>query len=524
MLKKIKVNHSALYFTGLVITIISLPLSQFALSVGQFVLLGNWLLEMNFKSKIKTFFSNKAAIILVSLYLLHVAGLIYTTDFNYAFKDLRVKLPLLALPIIFATTQPLDLKKFDRLLWLFIGACLAATFIGIGILMFKDVSDIREISPFISHIRLSLNICLAIFFTGYFLFSKFKGQLKYQILSGLCILWLIAFLIFSESATGFYVLFGALFCLVIWGFTRIQSTRLKRFVIILALLIPVVLGIYLYFTAKAYLSPHRNDLKNLENYSIQGNAYSHDTSKFSVENGSFIGLYVCDKELRERWNSRSKLDYDDEDEKGQELKITLIRYLNSKGLRKDAEGLNQLDEKDIRNVEQGIANQYYAKKFNPNSRIYKFLWEYQSMKRGAGPGGLSFVQRLEYWKAATGIIHENFWFGVGTGDMDEAFRIQYEEIKTQLPPDVRHRSHNQFLAIFTAFGVFGFIWFIFTLIYPPIQLKAFRNFRYFVFFAIISLSMLFEDTLETQMGATLFAFFNSFLLFVQKDDPPESNL
>ncbi len=131
MLKKIKVNHSALYFTGLVITIISLPLSQFALSVGQFVLVGNWLLEMNFKSKIKTFFSNKAAIILVSLYLLHVAGLLYTTDFNYAFKDLRIKLPLLALPIIFATTQPLDPKKFDRLLWLFIGACLAATLIGI---------------------------------------------------------------------------------------------------------------------------------------------------------------------------------------------------------------------------------------------------------------------------------------------------------------------------------------------------------------------------------------------------------
>ncbi len=111
MLKKIKVNHSALYFTGLVITIISLPLSQFALSVGQFVLVGNWLLEMNFKSKIKSFLSNKAAIILVSLFLLHVAGLIYTTDFNYALKDLRIKLPLLALPIIFATTQPLDSQK-----------------------------------------------------------------------------------------------------------------------------------------------------------------------------------------------------------------------------------------------------------------------------------------------------------------------------------------------------------------------------------------------------------------------------
>ncbi len=79
------------------------------------------------------------------------------------------------------------------------------------------------------------------------------------------------------------------------------------------------------------------------------------------------------------------MDYDGKDEKGQELKMTLIRYLNSKGLRKDAEGMDQLDEKDIRNVEQGIANQYYAKKFNLNSRIYKFLWEYQVDEKRCWP-------------------------------------------------------------------------------------------------------------------------------------------
>jgi len=33
--------------------------------------------------------------------------------------------------------------------------------------------------------------------------------------------------------------------------------------------------------------------------------------------------------------------------------------------------------------------------------------------------------------------------------------------------------------------------------------------------------MVFEDTIETQMGATLFAFFNTFLLFVQKENSTE---
>ncbi len=461
MLKAIKVDHSAIYFTGLAIMIISLPLSQFALSVGQFVLVGNWLMEGNFKNKYKAFISNKAAIVLVSLFLLHVAGLIHTTDFNYAFKDLRIKLPLLALPIIFVTTPALITKKFDLLLWLYIGAVLVATFIGFGILLFTDISNIREISPFISHIRLSLNICFAIFLMGYFVVRNYTGQLKMMVLLATGILWFIAYLIISESATGFFVLFGTLFFLSIWSLIRIQNAGLKRWVIILAFLFPVGITAYIYFTARAYLNPNKDELENLDQFSVRGNPYSHDPLNYTVENGKFIWLYVCDVELRESWNSRSNLDYDGLDESGQEIKTTLIRYLNSKGLRKDADAVEQLDDQDIRNIEQGIANRYYAGKFNLNARIYKFLWEYQAMKRGANPGGLSLVQRIEYWKAALGIIKENFWFGVGTGDMDQAFNLQYEKMKTRLPVEFRHRSHNQFLAIFTAFGVFGFIWFVF---------------------------------------------------------------
>jgi len=215
------------------------------------------------------------------------------------------------------------------------------------------------------------------------------------------------------------------------------------------------------------------------------------------------------------------LDYDGDDEKGQVLKITLIRYLNSLDQRKDARGMENLNDQDIVNIEQGIANHHYTKKFDPRTRIYKFLWEYQALRRGDNPKGLSMVQRLEYWRAAAGIIQDHFWIGVGTGDMDEAFSVQYEKMNTKLPPEFRHRSHNQFLAIFTAFGLFGFLWFLFSLLYPPIYLKAFRNFLYVSFFMIITLSMVFEDTIETQMGATLFAFFNTFLLFVKKENPPE---
>ncbi|MEZ5082341.1 MAG: hypothetical protein R2750_02635 [Bacteroidales bacterium] len=66
------------------------------------------------------------------------------------------------------------------------------------------------------------------------------------------------------------------------------------------------------------------------------------------------------------------------------------------------------------------------------------------------------------------------------------------------------------MAIFVSFGSVGLIWFIFTIIYPGIKLNKFNTYHYLVFWIIITLSMMVEDTLETQMGVTLYAFFNAF--------------
>ncbi|MCK4637825.1 MAG: hypothetical protein KAT33_00235, partial [Bacteroidales bacterium] len=82
----------------------------------------------------------------------------------------------------------------------------------------------------------------------------------------------------------------------------------------------------------------------------------------------------------------------------------------------------------------------------------------------------------------------------------------------------RLRSHNQFMSIFIAFGLLGFMWFIFTLLYPPIKTRKFLNYFYAIFFITIILSMFTEDTIESQAGATFFAFFNSFLIFCQKNE------
>jgi hypothetical protein len=451
---------------------------------------------------------------LISLYFLHVIGLFYTTDFNYALKDLRIKLPLLALPVIFATTKTLEAKKIDLLLLMHMGAVMVASFISFGILLTQDISDIRDVSPFISHIRLSLNVVLAIFFAGYFIFFRYRDSIMHQVVFGVVILWFTGFLFVIESVTGIFTLLGTSLFLLVYGIIKYRNLYLRLTLAMAFLLIPTFFYMIINDAYRAYSTPYKNDLNNLEKFSELGNPYTHDTIHQPVESGSYVGIYVSVEELGNAWSRKSSMPFDSLDEKRNLLKHTLIRYLNSMGLRKDSAGLVKLSSEDIRNVEQGFANVTYTKKLSVKSRLYKIFWEYETLSRGGNPSGHSLLQRLEFWRVSSMIIKKNFWIGVGTGDIPDAFARQYEESNSPLAPEFRHRAHNQYLAIFITFGLVGLIWFLFTLYYPPASLKRYSDFRYFVFIIIISLSMLVEDTLETQMGVTLYAFFNSFFLFV----------
>ena len=170
-------------------------------------------------------------------------------------------------------------------------------------------------------------------------------------------------------------------------------------------------------------------------------------------------------------------------------------------------------------VEDGIPNFKFAKMSRVKQRIYKILWGYDVYRITGNPSGHSVIQRFEYWKAAVSIISDNPFFGVGTGDLQEAFDKYYIKTNSLLKNEKRLRSHNQFLAIGIALGIPAMLWFIFSLIYPAYYSKRFFSFHYFVFFIIAISSMLTEDTLETQVGVTFYAFFNVLFLFgIEKEN------
>jgi len=523
-------KHNYIYIFFLSLLAVSLPLSIFLMSVAQFGLIINWVLQGLFFDerkesiwfKFKIFLTNKTALAFTLIFLLHIIGLLYTSlthdTLHYALKDLRIKLPLLLLPLIISTTAPVSKKELKTILLLFVCAVCIATFISTYYYLNNVVSNIRDISRFISHIRFSLMIVMAIAILFYHAFNCNLKHRTEQITYIILIFWLAFFLFLFESITGLSVLI----ILLVFSVFKFLFSKKPLLIKLSAVLLVAILCVTSYFYFKSIIGDyfHKNivDFNTLDTHTVLGNPYKHDTTSLESENGNLIWIYISEEELAEEWGKRSTFSFSGYDKKNQYLQFTLIRFLTSKGLRKDAEGLKKLSDFEIKAIEKGIPSVCDLEKMTIKKRVHQILKEYEYYTKDGDANGLSVMQRLEFVKTALGIIKQNFIFGVGTGDVNIAFKKEYERTNSKLEDKNRWRAHNQYLSIFVAFGLFGFIVFLFALFYPPLKNKGFSDNRYLAFFIIIIISMLTEDTLETQAGVTFFAFFNTLFIFGTKNN------
>jgi hypothetical protein len=511
-------NRTNLYYFGLALMIAALPLSKYVMSMAQMGLTLNWLIDPRILDKWKAFFKNKPAMAITGIFVFHIIGLIWTTDFDYAAKDLRTKLPLLALPIIISTSPKVGRKLFHYLLLLFIAANVAGSGFSIHKLLTEDIVEIRKISMFMSHIRFSLNICVAIFSGFYLIFvSKFfKRNAKLFIL--LLVIWLLIFLVILESITGITIILITSGILAIRYITNSKQPIIKYALIAVLIAVPTLLFFYIRGMYLDYMPDKPLIHDGLEKTTRLGNPYTHDTTFLGADNGNWTGQYIQIDELRKAWYERSSVQFYGKNKSGHLLYHTLIRFLTSKGLRKDADGVAALSDEEIQYIENGIASINQVSESNLKNRLKTMIWEITVYRQSGYMSGNSLTQRLEFLRAGSQIIKNNFWLGTGTGDISQAFQDEYNKLNSQLKSQFRWRTHNQYVSIMAALGIFGFLWFMFALIYPAWKLKMFSDYYYFVFFCILMLSMLSEDTIENQAGVTFFAFFTSFFLFARRDE------
>ncbi|MCC6691408.1 MAG: O-antigen ligase family protein [Bacteroidia bacterium] len=513
--------HKWIYFFSLSVIAVGMPLSEFLMSIGQIIMAANWFIEGNVIEKFKQFWKNKTAVLISSLLLLHALGLIYTSDFEYALNDLRIKAPILILAVLISTSEPLTKQVFDWLMAIFVASVVTGTFISMGVYdgivpVKTPVTDMRDISIFISHIRFSLLICISIFIiVGYF-FNEPQHLRKFLFV--IAVIWLVVFLTILDSLTGVVVLVAAACVLLLRTF--LISNKNWQKLLALTIVSTIIAGTVFYLKPliKTDGAIQQVDYWKLEKKTANGNPYTYYELNKDTENGYLLWIYVCWPEVERAWDARSSIKISEKNKRGDDIKFTLIRYLSSKGWRKDSLAVASLSDYEIKQIENGIANINYVGKSKITMRIMETLWELQDYKMGRDMNGHSVAQRIEFWKAGWHIFKKHPLIGVGTGDIKNEYASAYNEIKSPLDTEHRLRSHNQYLSIAVAFGTLGFIWFIIVLMYPFVRYRLWNNYLYFTFFLIAILSFLNEDTLETQPGLTFFAFFNALLLFGVKKE------
>lgn len=509
--------HEQVYYYTLILIALSLPLSIFATSVFQLVLVLNWVVEGRFREKLKLAASNRAMLLFLLIFLLHLLGLLWSDDMAYGMKLVKIKLPLLALPLIIATSVSLDMSRVHRILLLFSFAVFVASMASVMKLVGwlpGGIVGYRDLSLFIHHIRFSLMVVMSLLISFYFLIIQRSSVSRAErIYHTVILIWFPVFLLLLKSISGIMVAGLLAFFLLLRALFEIRDPVFRFMALVPVIMIPLFSILYVNHAVEKYYTVDEMLVDELDQYTIEGNSYEHHPEKRELENGHYVWINVCEKELGQEWNRVSELEYSGVTSNGNSLRNTLIRFLTSKDLRKDAAGLRQLSPSEIRAIEMGTANYIYLKRFRLYPRIYEVIWEFDRYKMGYSPNNKSIVQRYLYLQAGLNIARENLLFGVGNGDVLQEFKLYYEATDSPLIERQRRGVHNQYLTELIAFGLGGLIVFLVALVAPLFLARRQGSFLATGFLMLILISMFSGGTLDGSAGAAFGGLFYSLFLF-----------
>ena len=498
---------------ALALAAIMLPWSEYLLSNAQFLLVGNWLVEgavrKDLTGRFKRAFTHPSGLVFLSFFALHIVGLLWTEDMAWGVDLCRILLPILAFTPVLASTDPLTSGELRSVLLLGAWSTVASTVVCMA--MRHEViaqGGYRELSIFISHIRLALLLCFSMA-----VFVLLRGRRTWaRIAHGAAIGWCLFFLDRLSSLPAFLML-AAMAGYGLWRWTARRAAS-ARWVIRFALLAgPLIVAGYVQWCVREFFRPDGTDLSHLNERSAGGERYYHDREKPLRENGHYVWINVADGELQRAWERRSGREYLGLDTKGQPLRHTLVRYMASMGLTKDSIGARSLTDQDVERVEQGVPSVMAGRRDPVRARIDQVLYEWDHYRAKGNASGHSVAMRYEFLRAGWSIARANLLMGTGTGDTRPAFAAEYEREHSRLGGAWRLRAHNEYLTLLISFGIGGLMWSLFSWTWPAWRMGAFSRPLFVCWAIIFAGSCLSEDTIETQMGATFFAYFYTLLVF-----------
>jgi O-antigen ligase len=495
-------SHPKTQVAALALWAFMLPLWNLGMSVAMFFLLFVAVITSikNKKFVLLPVLRNPIYLSLLIVWALIAFGLFRGGENSLVLKEMKTLLPLILAPLFLQNLSPLT-KNDESFIWrvFFASVGLSAVVCVVYAIVKYPLPEPRSASLFISHIRFSLMAVLGLI-GAWRMPGILPTYLKLALTTVVC-----AFFFFVGTLTGW----GLLIVLIVFLFAS-KSKRNKLIVVGGVLTLASVL---LFFLSKNI------DSTNFQPEQIQsarGEKYIHQSSNFQTENGNRIFVNIAPLELDRAWVARTNSPLLQKDGRGQLVQTTLIRYLASKGLTKDAAGIQELSDTDISNILAGNTNCNEPQWNALEKRWHQIVFEYQTFQSGENSSGHSIFQRLEYYKGAQFIIERNFIFGVGQGNVKSAYSEAYKQTSPNLDEKVQHAVHNQFLSYWIAAGLAAILSF---LLYFYFMWKQARKHEIALAFVILALlSCLTEDTLTTQPGVAFFAFFSTLFFFLPKKE------
>ena len=474
--------HSRILVSGLFITLACLPFSQFGTSLGAVLVALSFITAVIKRKALISKHPLFAA--LIALFAWTVLGLVWTANIEEGLETINIKLPLLIFPLALFTV------KWDSKRWLktlavtYIIATFSSAIVGlINGYFISNIPNIKAWSPFISHIRMGLMLALGL---GILLLNK--RLLAASIYGAIALLSIWN----TQSVTGLLMIGFVIFFA---GLTRFYPRRRTLVIGITSM------SIICLILTSFYLFKNQTYSEHLELTTPWGNEYVHNPNKHLKENGFKVWNHLCEEEVQVEWNKRSQFKYYSKDKNGFTVRDRVIRYMSSLGVHKNGEEVRRLNVQDIKNIESGHTSIRMSTHSGMNLRLDALKFELGNYLDNGDPNGNSVTMRLEAFRTGLYIVKSNFFLGVGTGDLPDAFHQAYVETGSKLKPKFWKRTHNQYLAWWIALGIIG------TSIWLVVLATSFQFNSEIARMAwwILAISCLAEDTLETQAGVTFAA-------------------
>ncbi|MGB0195273.1 MAG: hypothetical protein ACPF84_01975, partial [Flavobacteriales bacterium] len=219
-----------LYDAALMLTAIALPFSNFLMSQGAFLLVFAWAVDRwkngpLFRGRSWAYWQAQPVLwAVLALYSWELLSQVWTTDWAYGWRALRIQLPLLAFPLILTTArwdQRIGLQRVQAALAIaVIAACGSCLWMG---LQKSGELQPRDWSPFISHIRFSLIITFA---WGWWLIRYFKDREPRALLVVGLITLLGGWFTWKVASLTGAILFPLTLLVASWQFQRLRKAVL----------------------------------------------------------------------------------------------------------------------------------------------------------------------------------------------------------------------------------------------------------------------------------------------------------